>query len=154
MTLMQRPTGLTFEEFDVGDSVESAARTITETDIVMFAGLTGDWNQMHTDVEYSKNTLFGQRVAHGLLVLSIATGLAMRLGFMEETVQAFMGLDWKFRAPVFIGDTIRIRATVRRKREMRRLGGGFIWFDVEILKQDDTVVQKGVWQALIKSSEG
>jgi len=113
--------------------------------------LTGDWNQIHTNVEYCKNTMFGQRIAHGLLVLSISTGLADRLGFMEETIQAFMGLDWKLRAPVFIGDTIRLRATVKKKREMRRLNGGLVTFDVQILKQDDAVVQKGTWQALMES---
>ena len=151
MAALQRSRGLTFEEFQVGDSVESVGRTITETDVVAFAGLTGDWNQIHTNVEYCKNTMFGQRVAHGLLVLSIASGLADRLGFMEETVQAFMGLEWKFRAPVFIGDTVRLRATVKKKREMRRLNGGFVTFDVQIFKQDDTVVQKGTWQALMAS---
>lgn len=151
MATLQRSSGLTFEEFQIGDSVESSGRTITETDIVAFASLTGDWNQIHTNVEYCKSTMFGQRIAHGLLVLSISTGLADRLGFMEETIQAFMGLDWKFRAPVFIGDTIRLRATVKKKREMHRLNGGFVTFDVQILKQDDTVVQKGTWQALMES---
>jgi len=148
---MQTCRGLMFEEFEIGYSVESAGRTITETDVVQFAGLTGDWNQLHTDAEYSKDSMFGQRVAHGLLVLSVASGLAMRLGFMEHTVKAFMGLEWKFRAPVFIGDTIRLRATVARKREMRRLGGGIVTFHVEVLKQDDAVAQKGEWHVLVSS---
>lgn len=148
---MQRMRGLTFEEFHIGDSVESAGRTITEADVVAFAALSGDWNRLHTDAEYAKNTMFGQRVAHGLLVLSVVSGLAMRLGFMEETVKAFIGLEWKFRAPVFIGDTIRMRATVAQKREMRRLGGGIVFFDVVVLKQDDTVVQKGQWEVLVAS---
>jgi 3-hydroxybutyryl-CoA dehydratase len=152
MSPLQRTRGLTFEEFQLGESVESGGRTITEADIVAFAALSGDWNQMHCDAEYARGTIFGQRVAHGLLVLSVASGLAMQLGFMEDTVQAFAGLEWKFRAPVFIGDTVRLRATILKKREMRRLGGGFVTFDVQVLKQDDTVAQKGTWNVLMKGS--
>jgi len=151
---MHRMRGLTFEEFQIGDTIESAGRTITEADVVAFAALSGDWNRLHTDAEYAKSTMFGQRVAHGLLVLSVVSGLAMRLGFIEETVKAFMGLEWKFRAPVFIGDTIRMRATVTQKREMRRLGGGIVFFDIVVLKQDDTVVQKGRWEILVASGAG
>ena len=150
MSLLQRSRSLTFEQFQIGESVESGGRTITEADLVGFASLSGDWNRIHSDAEYVKNTLYGQRIAHGLLVLSVASGLSMQMGFMEDTVQAFTGMDWKFRAPVFIGDTIRMRATIAKKREMRRLGGGFVTFKVEILKQDDTVVQKGTWQVLVE----
>ncbi|RME55597.1 MAG: dehydratase, partial [Caldilineae bacterium] len=121
---MQPATGLYFEEFEIGDACESVGRTITEADIVNFAALSGDWNRIHTDAEYSKQQMFGQRIAHGLLVLSVASGLAVRLGFMEETVQAFMKLDWQFRRPVFIGDTVRLRATVKEKKPMPRAGGG------------------------------
>lgn len=153
MSPLQRSRSLTFEQFEIGDSVMSGGRTITEADIVAFASLSGDWNQIHCDAEYTKNSMFGQRVAHGLLILSVASGLAMQMGFMEETVQAFTSMVWKFRAPVFIGDTVRVRATVRQKREMRRLNGGFVSFDVQILKQDDTVVQKGEWQVLIESGQ-
>jgi len=142
-----------FEEFEEGYTVESVGRTITEADVVSFAALSGDWNLMHTNAEYAKGTMFGQRVAHGLLVLSIATGLATRLGFMEETVKAFLGLDWKFRAPVYIGDTIRLRAMVKSTRAMRRLGGGIVTFDVQVLKQDNTVVQKGTWEMLAASKD-
>ena len=151
---MERMQGLTFEQFQVGDSIESAGRTITEADIVQFAGLSGDWNQMHTDAEYCKGTVYGQRVAHGLLVLSVASGLAMRLGFLETTVKAFMGLEWKFRAPVMIGDTIRMRATVTKKYEMARLGGGVVIFHVDVLNQADRVVQKGEWEVLVASGAG
>ena len=110
------PIGLYFEEFELEDVAESVGRTITEADIVNFAALSGDWNRIHTDAEYSKDQMFGQRIAHGLLVLSIASGLAVRMGFMEETVQAFMGLQWQFRRPVFIGDTVRLRTTIQEKK--------------------------------------
>lgn len=147
-----RPRGCYFEEFEIGDTVESASRTITETDIVIFAGLSGDYNQLHTDAEFAKETLFGERVAHGLLGLSIASGLAQRLGFIEGTAQAFRELGWKFRGPILIGDTIRARFTVREKKEMRRLDGGLVSFDAAVLNQRDEVIQKGTWKLLVKSA--
>jgi len=149
---MQRKRGMTFEQFEIGETFESAGRTITEADIVAFASLTGDWNPMHTDAEYAKTAMFGQRVAHGLLVLSIASGLAVRMGFMEETVKAFMAVDWKFRAPVFIGDTVRLRVTTTKKHAMPRLGGGLVVFTLEVLNQQDKVVQKGAWEVLAASA--
>lgn len=145
--------GLYFEEFEVGDQVESTGRTITEADIVNFAGISGDWNLIHTDAEYSKHHLFEQRVAHGLLVLSIASGLAVRLGFMEETILAFRGLEWKFTKPVHIGDTIRLRVTVDSVKEMRRLGGGLVNFKMEVLNQKDEICHRGQWDILCKGSE-
>ncbi|MCO6450146.1 MAG: MaoC family dehydratase N-terminal domain-containing protein [Caldilineales bacterium] len=151
MSQLSRSRGLYFEEFELGDSVESVGRTITETDIVQFAMLSGDWNQIHTDAEYSKEQMLGERIAHGLLVLSIATGLATRLGFMEDTVMAFMSLEWEFRAAVKIGDTVRIRATVDEAKAMPRLGGGYVWFKVEVLNQEDQKVQRGKWKVLVKS---
>jgi acyl dehydratase len=145
--------GKTFEEFQVGDVAESPARTITESDVVQFAGLTGDYNPLHTDVEYAKETVFGQRVAHGLLGLSVASGLAWRTGFLEGTAEALTAVDWKFRGPIHIGDTIRVRAEVSRKKAMRRLGGGFVIFSVTLLNQEDEVVQKGTWTALVRGQE-
>jgi 3-hydroxybutyryl-CoA dehydratase len=150
MADITRQRGLTFEEFELGDVAESVARTITEADIVLFAALSGDYNQVHTDAEFAKGTIFGQRVAHGLLGLSVASGLAWRTGFLEGTGEALMGVDWKFRGPVLIGDTIRLRAEVSQKKEMRRLGGGIVVFAVTLLNQRDEVVQKGSWTLLVR----
>ena len=149
---LARPRGLYYEEFQIGDSVESVGRTITESDIVGFAALSGDWNLIHTDAEYSKAQMFGQRVAHGLLVLSIASGLAVRLGFMEDTIMAFRGLEWKFAAPVFIGDTVRLRVTVEATKPMARLGGGLVTFKMEVLNQQNAVVNRGTWDLLCKGA--
>jgi 3-hydroxybutyryl-CoA dehydratase len=149
---LARPRGLYYEEFQTGDSVESVGRTVTESDVVAFAALSGDWNLIHSDAEYSKSQLFGQRVAHGLLVLSIASGLAVRLGFMEDTIMAFRGLEWKFAAPVFIGDTIRLRVTVESTKPMARLGGGLVTFKMEVLNQHNAVVNRGVWELLCKGA--
>lgn len=141
--------GLYFEEFEDDLLLETRGRTITETDVVNFAGLSGDFNPMHTNAVFAESTQFGKRVAHGMLGLSIATGLAYQMGFMEGTVIAFIGLDWKFRAPVFIGDTIRVQLQVIKKREMRRAGGGFVTLDVKILNQNDEVTHKGEWTVLV-----
>ncbi len=143
--------GLYFEDYSIGDSATTMGRTITETDIVNFAALTGDWNAIHVDAEYAKTGMFGERIAHGLLGLSIASGLAIRLGFLEETVIAFMGLDWKFRGPMKIGDTIRVRAEIAEKKPMPRLGGGLVTFNVEVVNQRDETCQKGTWTMLIKT---
>jgi len=152
MTESSRPRGYYFEEFEIGYTVDTAPRTITESDVVQFAGLSGDYNQLHTDAEFAKETPFGQRIAHGLLVLSITSGLAARLGFIEGTVMAFRGVEWKFSKPVFFGDTIRARFEVEEKKAMRRLGGGLVIFKVTVLNQNDEPVQRGAWTALIKSA--
>lgn len=146
-----RPRGLYLEEFEPGLEVESPARTVTETDVVQFAGLSGDYNQLHTDETFAAQTPYGRRIAHGLLGLSLASGLAARAGFIEGTVQAFTGLSWKFKAPVFLGDTIRLRAKVVKVRAMASMGGGMVVFDVSLLNQSDEVVQQGEWTLLVKS---
>lgn len=147
----QTQHGLYFEEFEEGLTIQTRGRTITEADIVNFAGLSGDYNPMHTNAEYAKSTQFGQRVAHGLLGLSIASGLAYQMGFLEGTVIAFTGMEWKFRAPIFIGDTVHVVVRVTKRREMRAAGGGFVTFELQILKQDGTVTQKGDWTVLVAS---
>jgi acyl dehydratase len=131
--------------------LETRGRTITETDIVNFAGLSGDYNPMHTNAVFAETTQFGKRVAHGLLGLSITSGLAYQMGFLEGTVIAFTGLEWKFRAPVFIGDTIQAVVKVTKVREMPAAGGGFVTFDIRLLNQDGTVTQKGEWTVLVAS---
>jgi acyl dehydratase len=142
--------GLYFEEFVEGAEVVSQARTITETDIYLFAGLTGDYNPLHTDAEYAKGTAFGQRIAHGLLGLSIASGLGWRIGFLEGTTEAFTDLEWKFSKPVFIGDTVQVRIMIAEKRAMKRLGGGIVTFEIRMLNQHGEIVQKGLWKLLIR----
>jgi 3-hydroxybutyryl-CoA dehydratase len=143
--------GMYFEEFAIGHEVVSVGRTITETDVVAFAGLSGDYTQLHTDEEFAKGSLFGKRVAHGVLVLSIATGLAVRLGFIEGTALAFRELSWKFSQPVYFGDTIHVKARVKELKPMPRLGGGAVIFDVWVTNQDGKTVQKGEWNMLVAS---
>ena len=103
-----------YEDYSVGDTFRSPGRTITETDIVFFSSLTGDWWEGHTNVEFAKNTVFGQRIAHGLLTLCIGTSLLFRLGdnvFLPRHFIANYGMDRvRFTAPVMIGDTLRCEA--------------------------------------------
>lgn len=146
-----RPRGRYLEEFEAGEVVVSAGRTITETDVVTFAGLSGDYNQLHTDAEYAKDTMFGRRVAHGLLVLSIASGMAAQLGFIEGTVIAFRELTWKFSRPVFIGDTVHLEAKVTELKPIPRLGGGSVILQVGVINQQGDAVARGTWNALIAS---
>ncbi len=143
--------GLWFEEFTEGLSIETRGRTITESDVINFAGVSGDFNPMHTDAEYAKTTQFGARVAHGALVFSIATGLAYQLGFLEGTVIAFLSFDWKLRAPVYIGDTVKVSASVAKRRAMAAAGGGMVTFDVKVTNQTGEVTQKGEWVIMVKS---
>jgi len=143
--------GMYFEEFEVGVEIQTAARTITETDIVNFAGLSGDFNFIHTNADTAKDTPFGQRVAHGMLVASIATGLAVQQGFIDGTTLAFRDLTWKFTKPVFIGDTIHVQVKVTDTKLMARLGGGIVAFEARVVNQNDEVVHKGEWRMLIKS---
>jgi len=142
------PQGRYFEELEVGDGLVTPARTITEADVVNFAGVTGDYNQLHTDAEFAADTPFGARIAHGMLVLSFTMGLVGRTGVFEGTAVAFTGLDWKFKKPVYIDDTIRVRIEVTRKRPLGQ-EAGIVFVKAEVLNQKDELVQTGVWRAVI-----
>lgn len=145
-------TGLYFEEFTVGQKIVTVGRTIAESDIFTFAGLSGDFNQIHTDAEFAKTTPFGQRVAHGLLGVAITSGLAMRTGVLEGTVIAFREInEWKFSKPVFIGDTIHAEMTVTETKPLPRLGGGSVTIVFDVKNQKDETVMKGTWVVLVAS---
>jgi acyl dehydratase len=144
--------GLWFEEFEIDQKVVTIGRTITETDVVAFAGLSGDYNQIHTDSEFCKSTNFGQRVAHGLLGLSIASGLIAQSGTLDGTVIAFREIDeWKFSYPIFIGDTIHVELIIKETKPFPRLGGGTVRILVKVINQREEVVMKGIWVALMAS---
>jgi 3-hydroxybutyryl-CoA dehydratase len=144
--------GLYFEEFEVGQKIMTVGRTLTESDIVTFAGLSGDYNQIHTDVEYSTATTYGQRVAHGLLGISIASGLAMRTGILENTVIFFREINnWKFIKSIFIGDTIHVEMEVAETKALPRIGGGSVVITLDVKKQSGETVMKGNWTVLVMS---
>lgn len=136
--------GLYFEEFNPGDKYVTPARTITEADVVNFAGLSGDFNPIHTDRVFAADTAIGQPMAHGLLVLSIATGLMARLGIFDGTVIALLGIDdWRFVKPVLFGDTVHARVTIVDKRLTSRGDRGILRRRVEVINHRDEVVQEG-----------
>jgi len=145
--------GRCFEDMSVGDAVTSPARTVTEADVTLFAGLSGDYNPLHTDAVHAAATPFGQRIAHGLLGLAMASGLVARAGITDANVLAFMGLSWKFRKPVFLGDTIRVRTEVSRTRAMPSAGAGIVTLNVTVINQDDDTVQEGEWRLMLRARE-
>ena len=142
--------GLYYEQFELGKRIGTPGRTVTEADIVNFAGLSGDFNSIHTDAAYSAGSFYENRVAHGLLVLSIASGLAVRTGVMEGTVLAWREIsDWRFSQPVFIGDTVQAQLEVIETKPMPRLNAGMVGLQVQVNNQDGKTVMKGRWNLLV-----
>lgn len=150
--LVPEQRGMFFEEFLLGHKVITPGRTVTEADIVNFAGLSGDFYQLHTDAEYGKTTPYRQRIAHGVLVISIATGLTAQTGVLEGTALAFREItNWKFALPVFIGDTIHAELEVIETKALPRIVGGSVKIKVVIINQDGKIVMKGIWIVLVMS---
>ena len=144
-------TGLYWEEWKIGAEFVTSARTITETDIINFAGISGDYNPLHIDEEFCRNTQFGTRIAHGPLVYSIATGLIFQLHLYDDTLIAFLGFDsLKFTKPVKIGDTIHARVEVIEKRETSKSDRGIMKRLLQVLNQNNELVQEGVQAFLLK----
>jgi acyl dehydratase len=139
-------TGLRYADLHVGMAFRSAGRTITDADLVGFAGLTGDFSELHTSDVYAQASQFGRRVAHGMLGLAYAHGLMWaRTGELRPTVIAFLGIsDWKFVAPIFVGDTIFVNYVIGELRDSRsRPTQAIAVFDVAVVNQDEAVVQQG-----------
>jgi acyl dehydratase len=142
-----------FGDIKIGEEFVSPGRTVTETDIVVFAGLSGDYNVLHTDAEHMKTSQFGERIAHGLLGLAIQQGLAGRVA-AELAELPFAGLAWKFRAPIKIGDTIHVVSRVTEKRDGERPGWGIVTLERRVLNQRGEVVQEGETEHLIERRRG
>jgi acyl dehydratase len=144
--------GRYFEDFRLEETLVTPTRTITEADVVLFAGLTGDHNELHTSVAYARQGPFGQRVAHGLLCLGVCNGLFAQAGLYEGTALALLGIEeWRFRAPVFIGDTVRASWTPVELRPSRsRPEAGVVRARIALTKEDGTLVQEGVLAVLFR----
>jgi acyl dehydratase len=139
-------TGYTYADLRVGMSFRSPGRTITDADLVAFAGLTGDYSELHTSDVYARASQFGRRIAHGMLGLAYAHGLMWaRTGELRETAIAFLGInDWKFTGPIFVGDTIFVNYRLAELRDSKSNPAKAIAiFDVEVVTHDDRVVQRG-----------
>lgn len=143
--------GKYFEDFEVDMEFVTMGRTMTEADIVNFAGLTGDFNPLHTDAQYASSTIFGERVAHGMCGFVMATALLVRLNIFEGTIVAFVEINnWRFHAPIKIGDTIHMKARVAEKRESKKGGQGQVILDEKVFNQEGTLVMGGIVRALMK----
>ena len=140
---------LYFEDLTVGLELVSVGRTVTETDLVQFAMLSGDWNPIHTDEEFAKQSVFGRRVVHGLCGLAIMGGLIYAAGWFATTVEALLGYDQlRFRTPLFVGDTVRCRLSVIETR-LTSAGRGLLKRRLELLNQRDQVVLDAISPILI-----
>ncbi len=138
--------GYRYEDLHVGLRFRSPGRTITDADLVSFAGLTGDYSELHTSEVYGKASQFGRRVAHGMLGLAYAHGLMWpRTGELRETAIAFLGIsDWRFVGPIYIGDTLFVNYWITELRDSKsRPTQAIATFDVEIVNQNEEVLQRG-----------
>ncbi len=142
--------GLYYEDFREGDIYKSRGRTVTEADVVNFAGISGDFNPLHTDEEFARNTIFGKRIAHGMLGLTVSTGLSQSLGILDDTILAFLSLEWNFRAPVYIGDTLHLEQEVQSRRETSKPDRGLVVFAARLVNQSGETVQEGARTVLVR----
>jgi acyl dehydratase len=141
--LDETPRGRYFEELSVGDTLVTNRRTITEADIVNFAGLSGDFNPLHTDEVYGQSTPFGGRIAHGMLVVSIGTGLVNQTGWFAGTTLALLEITRKFVGVVKPGDTVHLAMEVATAKASSRGNRGVITFNIRIINQRDETVIEG-----------
>ena len=144
------PKGKFYEELQTGDVHVTAARTVTEADIVSFAGISGDFNPLHTDEEFARTTPFGSRIAHGMLVASIATGLANQSGLFEGTTLALLQQTIRYQGPTRPGDTIRLELAVKEKKESKKPDRGIITFGTAVKNQKDETVLGGEWTLMMR----
>jgi len=137
-----------FDDYQPGEVVPAPSRTITEADVVNFAGLSGDYHPLHMDDLFARQSRFGARIAHGMLTITIASGLLYAAGISSDKSMAFLGIKgWDFKAPVYLGDTITVRITVAEKHESRRPERGIITFRCQVvnLSRDGEVACEGDW---------
>lgn len=150
---MPDDTKLYFEDFDPTINIDTDKRTITRHDLDTFTKLSGDYNPLHTDEDFARSTPFGALIVQGALVLSIGTGLANSLGYMSGTIEAFVGLNWRYRAAVKVEDTIWVNLRFKEKRPLADYAGGLVTLNVTIFNQERKAVQKGTWTLLVRSRE-
>jgi acyl dehydratase len=139
-----------YEDFELGDEFVTPGRTVTEADVMLFAGLTGDYNRIHTDAEYMKSSMFGERIAHGLLGLSLVNGLKYRTDYDSDGVLAFLGLSWKFSGPIRFGDTIHAVIRIASKRETSKPDRGIMIQTIQVINQRGEIVQEGEFTSMMK----
>jgi acyl dehydratase len=144
-----------YEDFRPGQVFLSQGRTITEADVVTFAGWSWDTNPVHTDAEGARHGRFGERIAHGLLGLSVALGLASRLGVFESCSIALLGIDgWRFQRPLLLGDTVRVRVEILGTRLTSKGDAGILHRRFTLLNQREEKIQDGEVPLLVSLRPG
>jgi acyl dehydratase len=140
-----------YEDLSLGDKFVTARRTIFESDVATFAGLSGDYNPIHTDLEFGKASNFGANIAHGALGFSVATGLISRTGLFDGTAVAFLSVNnWTFAAPILINDTIHVEFEITFMRETKNPATGIVTRAVRLINQHGTTVQSGDMTLMLK----
>jgi acyl dehydratase len=146
----KQKTELFFEDFSVGDEYHTDVWKVTERDIYSFAELSGDHNRIHTDENFAAKSIYGERIAHGLLGLAMTSGLATKLGFADTTVIALRSINWKFTTPMRIGDIIKAAFIVEKVKDIIEQERGAVSFKVVVTNQRDERVQTGNWMMVFK----
>ena len=140
-----------YDDLEVGQIFTLPSRTVTETDLMSFAMLSGDWNPIHTDKEFTKGTIYGRPIVYGLLTLSIVTGLLDRSGLFSGSAMAMLGVrEWNFRGPVFVGDTIHATVQIASKRLSSKGDRGIVGRVFRVYNQRGEIVQEGEIGLLIR----
>jgi acyl dehydratase len=143
-----------FDDFEVGDTYRSASRTVTEADVVNFAGLSGDYHALHMDEPYASATPYGRRIAHGMLIVAMSSGLVSRLPVMrllERTTIGLAGVECRFVKPTFIGDTVHVSVSIESKTPGRKPDRGTLAMRRTVLNQHGEPVVEGVWKLVVRT---
>lgn len=143
-----------YEDYNIGDEFSTTGRTITESDLVGFAALTGDWNRIHTDEEYCAGTEYKSRIAHGLFGLALMEGLKYRLGHLEGTALASLGWTVTFTRPIYIGDTVHCEVKIARMRETSKADRGIVWEEVRLVNQRGETVTTAEHSIMLRRRAG
>jgi acyl dehydratase len=143
-----------FEEIELGEEFVTPTRTVTEADVVWFAGISGDFEQLHVSEEYAKGTIFGERVAHGLLGLVIFDGFKTRTALVTGIhTLASLGWTWDFRKPIRLGDTLSGRLVIKEKRRTSKGDRGILYIACELRNQHGEIVHEGENRLMVKCRE-
>jgi len=140
-----------WDDLTEGTRFTTSARVITQEDVDSFAKLSGDTNPLHLDSTFTANTGYARPIAHGLFILSVASGLAVQAGILGEQVTALAALEWRFREPVYANDSIYAEITVKKLHRMPSSASGLAILTVEIINQKGSIVQTGTWQVLLQT---
>ena len=146
---MREVRGKKYGDWNLNQVYETGRRTVTESDIATFAGLSGDYNQLHTDAVFAESTPYGKRIAHGALTFAISTGLMDHSGMIDGTVIGFLNANVKWMSPVFAGDTICLKVTPIHKKTTKNPSRGVVVLKIEVVNQNNQTVSEQEWTLMV-----